>query len=176
MTKGSTVLKRLIILLVILLIPLGVGLLFTYDVIKIEWISTMKIQPVAKPQRDPLPMPDRSIPIQGASYIAGLGAPVNPVPADSVSLTRGQQLFNTYCSLCHGTKGDGKGPFWTFLAKHPPANLLSADIKNGSDGTIFITITNGVSGAMPAMRENLPAARDRWDVVNYVRKLEQASP
>jgi mono/diheme cytochrome c family protein len=168
--------KRLLLLLVIILIPLAVGLLFTYDVIKIEWISTMKIQPVAKPQRDPLPLPDRSIPIQGAAYIAGLGAPVNPIPADNVSLTRGQQLFNSYCALCHGTAGDGKGPFANFLTKTKPANLLSIDMRNGSDGAIFITITNGVSGAMPAMRENLPTTRDRWDVVNYVRKLQQAAP
>lgn len=168
--------KRLLLLLVIILIPLGVGLLFTYDIIKVEWINTMKIQPAIRPQRDPLPLPQRSVPIQGASYIAGLGAPVNPVPADDVSLKRGEQLFNSYCSLCHGVKGAGNGPFAAFLAKYKPANLLEDEFKNGSDGSIFITITNGVTDRMPAMRENLPTARDRWDVVNYVRKLQQAAP
>ena len=168
--------KRLLILLVIILIPLGIGLLFTYDVIKIEWISTMKIQPAMKAQRDPLPLPQRSIPIQGAAYIDGLGAPVNPVPADNVSLNRGEQLFTSSCALCHGVKGDGKGPFANFLSQHKPANLMDDDIKNQNDGAIFITISNGVSGQMPAMRENLPTAHDRWDVVNYVRKLEQAAP
>ncbi len=73
--------KRLILVLAIVLTPFLIGLLFTYDIIKLEWISTMKIQPVAQPQRDPLPLPARSVPIQGAAYIAGLGAPVNPVPA-----------------------------------------------------------------------------------------------
>jgi high-affinity iron transporter len=85
-------------------------------------------------------------------------------------------LFNSYCALCHGTTGAGNGPFAAFLAKYKPANLMDDDIKNGSDGSIFITITNGVAGQMPAMRENLPTARDRWDVVNYVRKLQQAAP
>jgi mono/diheme cytochrome c family protein len=168
--------KRLLILLAAILIILGAGLLFTYDIIKLEWISTMKIQPAMKPQRDPLQLPQRSIPVQGAAFIAGLGAPVNPVPADDVSLKRGEQLFTSYCALCHGLKGNGTGPFANWLVQHKPANLMDEDIKNQNDGAIFITISNGVAGQMPAMRENLPTARDRWDVVNYVRKLQQAAP
>jgi mono/diheme cytochrome c family protein len=168
--------KRLIILLGLIVVVLGAGLLFTYDVIKLEWISTMKIQPAMKPQRDPLPLPARSIPVQGAAFIAGLGAPVNPIPSDDVSLKRGEQLFTNNCALCHGPKGDGTGPFANFLAQHKPANLMDEDIKTQSDGAIFITISNGIPGQMPAMRENLPTARDRWDVVNYVRKLQQAAP
>ena len=55
-------------------------------------------------------------------------------------------------------------------------NLNRKHSTRDFDGVIFITISNGVSGQMPAMRENLPTAHDRWDVVNYVRKLERAAP
>ena len=78
--------KRLLLIMGILLVPLIVGLLFTYDVIKVDWVSFMEIQPSYKPQEDPLPLPSGSIPIEGAAYIPGLGAPVNPVPSDKVSL------------------------------------------------------------------------------------------
>ncbi len=165
--------KRLIAVVIIVAMPFLLGLLFTYDVIKINWISFMEIQPSFRPQEDPLPMPARSIPVDGAHFVAGLDAPVNPVPADEVSLQRGKTLFEISCVPCHGAAGDGKGAFSAFLAKVKPANLLDDRIKNLSDGSIFMTITNGIPGGMPPMRENLPTARDRWDVVNYVRQLQQ---
>ncbi len=45
--------------------------------------------------------------------------------------------------------------------------------RNLSDGAIFLTITNGIAGRMPPLKENLPDASERWDVVNYVRSLQQ---
>lgn len=165
--------KRLILLLGILILPLLVGLLFTYDIIKIEWVSMMEIQPSFRAQEDPLPLPPRSIPVDGAAYVAGLGAPVNPVPADEVSLQRGKQMFEVSCVPCHGAAGEGNGPFSAFLTKKKPTNLKDPAVVNQSDGAIFMVITSGVPGTMPPMRENLPTARDRWDVVNYVRQLQK---
>ncbi len=165
--------KRLILVLGIVAIPMLFGLLFSYDIIKIEWISTMKIQPVAKPQRDPLPLPARSVPVQGAAYIPALGAPVNPVPADEISILRGKQLFETHCALCHGASAKGNGPFAGSLTQFKPANLTEGNAVVISDGAIFITLSNGVAGRMPALRENLPDTHDRWDVVNYIRSLQK---
>jgi mono/diheme cytochrome c family protein len=138
--------KRLILVLFIAALPLAVGLLFTYDVIKLEWLSTMESQPAAQPQRDPLPLPAGSVPVQGAAYVAGLGAPVNPVQADEISISRGRQLFETHCALCHGKDGKGLGPFSAFLAKNKPADLVDGNAKTESDGAIFMTITTGVAG------------------------------
>jgi mono/diheme cytochrome c family protein len=160
--------KRLLIVLVVVASPFIIALLFTYDVIKVEWVSFMGIQPSHQAQHEPLPMPKDSVPIQGAAYIAGLGAPVNPIPADDASVQRGKVLYNADCALCHGTDGQGKGPFAVYLIKVKPANLLQGDPKTGSDGALFMTITNGVDGAMPPLRENLNV-QERWDVVNYVR-------
>lgn len=164
--------KRIVLVLGILAMPLIVGLLFTYDIIKIEWISMMEIQPSFQAQEDPLPMPARSVPIQGAAIIEGLGAPENPVRADEVSLARGQALYEPHCALCHGSQGNGAGPFAGFLRQFPPANLLQGNAVEMSDGEMFVIITNGIPGRMPAMKANLPTARDRWDVVNYVRSLQ----
>jgi len=46
---------------------LGVMLLFSYDIIKLEWISFMEIQPSYRPMENPLPPPEHSIPIEGAA-------------------------------------------------------------------------------------------------------------
>ncbi len=75
--------KRLIIVLALLAAPLGIGLLFTYDIIKIEWVSFMEIQSSYRPMEDPLPLPPRSVPIQGVAYLPELGVPINPVAAES---------------------------------------------------------------------------------------------
>jgi len=163
--------KRLILVLGLIMVPLLAGLLLTYDVIKVDWISFMEIQPSFHAQEDPLPLPARSVPVQGASYIAGLGAPVNPVTADEASLARGKASYEVSCALCHGADGKGTGPFSAFL-KNKPANLLEGKPLTNSDGAIFLTITNGVDGRMPALIENLPTASARWDVVNYVRSLQ----
>ena len=168
------VMKRLYIVLGIVLVPMLLSLLFSYDVIKIEWVSFMAIQSSFKPQRDPLPVPEQSIPVQGAAYISALPAPLNPVPADAASLKRGKTDYENTCLICHGRKGDGKGPFAVYLKQRPPANLLDDLRKSMSDGEIFMVITNGVNGAMPNLRENLPEARMRWDAVNYLRSLQSA--
>jgi len=52
-----------------------------------------------------------------------------------------------------------------------PANLTEARFKTMSDGSLYITISQGY-GAMPPLRENLNV-RERWDVVNHVRTLSQ---
>lgn len=165
--------KRLVLVLGVVLVPFILGLLFTYDVIKLEWISFMEIQSSYKSQEDPLPLPAGSVPVQGAAYVNGLGAPVNPVPADEVSLARGKQLYDRNCALCHGPEGNGKGQFAVYLVQRRPANLLQGNALNSSDGANFMVISNGVAGAMPALKENLPTPRDRWDVVNYLRALQK---
>ena len=48
----------------------------------------MEIQANYRPMEDPLPLPARSIPVQGAAYIPELGVPGNTVNAnDDFSLT-----------------------------------------------------------------------------------------
>jgi mono/diheme cytochrome c family protein len=168
------VMKRLIIVLVVVSLPLMLGLLFTYEIIKIDWISFMEIQPVAQPQRDPLPLPARSVPVQGAYISQQLGAPENPFEANENSVARGQYFYDISCTPCHGAQGQGNGPFSAFLRDRPPSNLTDAQAVNLSDGEIFVIISNGIEGAMPPMRYNLPDEEMRWSVVNYVRSLQQA--
>lgn len=150
---------------------LGIVLLFSFDIIKIEWVSFMEIQPSFRPMENPLPVPARSIPIEGAVSIPGMGAPENPMPGDEASIVRGQELFAVHCQMCHGQTGEGTGPIAAFLIKFKPANLTTDVAQSKSDGSIFMTITNGLEGRMPPLNENLTVS-ERWDVVNYVRTLK----
>jgi mono/diheme cytochrome c family protein len=161
--------KRLVSLLVVVAVLGGILMLFTYDVIKLDWISFMEIQPSYKPMENPLPVPPDSIPIEGAAYVPGMGSPVNPVEVDDVSIERGAELFRLNCVICHGEKGMGDGVIGTFFA-NKPANLTTVTVQALSDGSIFLVISNGVEGRMPALNENLNV-RERWDLVNFIRTL-----
>lgn len=175
-TSLSVIIKRLLAVFVAAALLLGVMLIFSYDIIKIDWPSFMEIQPSYGPQNHPLPVAARSIPIEGPAFIPGAGAPANPVPADQVSVDRGQQLYMINCQICHGDAGKGNGPISAFLIKKKPTDLTSDIVQQKDDGTLFLTISNGSgSGLMPALNENLNV-RERWDIVNFMRTLVKTAP
>jgi len=167
--------KQLVFVFAALAVLLGVLMIFTYDVIKIDWPVFMEIQPSYRPMENPLPVSARSIPIEGPVSIPNMGAPENPVEADQVSIARGAELFAIHCKMCHGEAGQGNGPIAPFLVDFKPANLTADVVQNKSDGALFLTVTNGVAGRMPALNENL-TVRERWDVINFVRTLKTAQP
>lgn len=168
--------KRIAITLALLSLPFILGLLITYEVIKIDWVSFMEIQPSYRPMEDPLPLPAGAVPVEGAAYLPGGGAPGNPTPADEASLARGARLYEVSCSFCHGPAGKGDGTVSQELARKPP-DLTAAKVVALNDGDLFMIISNGLKplsgfkGGMPALRENMTVG-DRWDVVNYVRSLQ----
>jgi len=157
---------------VIVAVPLLLGLILSYDVIKPNWRSTMEVQPAFKAQEGPRESTgSESIRFDGPSIPKDGEQVQNPVPADAVSLERGQQLFKRNCVPCHGEGGLGDGPitrFWKADMKKP-ANLTEQRIRTASDSTIYLTISQGF-GAMPPLGENVNV-RERWDIVNYVKTL-----
>jgi mono/diheme cytochrome c family protein len=166
-------LKRLLFAVLIVIALVMMLELWAYDVIKIDFISFMENQASFAPMEDPLPVATLSIPIEGPVAISGEGSPINPVPADDVSVARGRELFTIDCMQCHGAQGQGDGTIANFIV-HKPSDLTGGRVIGLSDGAIFLTISNGVPGRMPALNENL-TVRERWDVVNFIRKVIQQS-
>lgn len=175
--------KQLVVVFAALGVLVGALMIFAYDVIKIDWVVFMEIQQSYSAQEDPLPVPAQSIPVEGAAYIPGNGAPANPVPADETSISRGTELYTIHCLMCHGATGQGNGTISAFLVKKKPADLTSELVQSKTDGSLFLTISNGIfnpnntlfpgtefSGQMPPLSENL-SVRERWDLVNYIRTL-----
>jgi len=161
-------LRRGLMIISLVLIPFVVGLLFTYELIKIPFTSDMGDQISVSYQEGPrLLPPDDAVPVQGLSVIPE-EFPVNPVPADEVSLQRGQILFGIHCQVCHGEQGHGDGPLASYFDR-TPQNLTGPQITAEFDGSVYLTIIQGF-GQMPSLTENL-TPRERWDVVNYVRTL-----
>ena len=166
--------KQVIYLILVAAAILGLVSLFTYDIIKIDWVSFMEIQPSFKPMEHPLPVPQASIPIEGAAYTQDTGVPVNPIIEDEISISRGAELFRINCVPCHGKTGKGDGVVGNFF-KFKPADLTSEIVQQNSDGALFLVISNGVAGRMPPLNENF-YVRERWDLVNFIRSFVQATP
>ncbi len=178
--------KQLVGVFAVLLVIAAVLFTFSYDLIKIDWVTFMELQASYDTQENPLPVPAQSIPVEGPAYIPGEGVPSNPVPADEVSVSRGAELYAINCQMCHGEDGQGNGTISAFLVKKKPANLTSDLVQSKPDGSLFLTISNGIfnpnntlfpdvqfSGQMPPLNENL-TVRERWDVVNFLRTLKAA--
>ena len=98
-----------------------------------------------------------------------------PIFADAESLNRGGELFTQNCSVCHGEKGNGKGPAAAAM-QTPPANFL--DISHSSTynpGEKYWIIGHGTeTTGMPAFSQLSPV--DRWHLVNHILQIQQNKP
>jgi mono/diheme cytochrome c family protein len=162
---------RGLIFIGLILLPFIVGLLITYQIITVAFPTDMQFQPSVDYQEGPRLLPPAgAVSTLGRSLTVG-ALPSNPVSVDEVSLQRGEILYSIHCALCHGGGGTGDGPLEEFYQDRSPSDLTAPNIAAQFDGALFRTISEGL-GLMPKMAENL-TPRERWDVINYVRTLEE---
>jgi len=160
--------RRGLVIVGLVLTPFIIGLLFTFEIIKIPFRTNMENQLSFDYQEGPrLLPPEGAVPVQGQSVIPEQ-FPENTVASDDVSLQRGAILYSIHCQLCHGSQGHGDGPLAHFFDR-TPQNLTAEQISDEFDGSVYLTILQGF-GQMPSLAENL-TSRERWDVINYVRTL-----
>lgn len=159
-----------ITILGILFFPFIFGLLFTFEIIRIPFPTDMSDSPAVGylegPRRGP---PPGAVPVQGEAVIPE-EFPVNPIPADEISIQRGEILYNIHCALCHGDLGKGDGPLADYFER-TPENLGGPKAAAEFDGSVYLAVINGF-GEMPALAENL-SIRERWDVINYIRTFPE---
>ena len=146
---------------------------------KVGWFATMRHQRNIKPYARPIP------PVAGAVPTAGGELPVtretadhlvNPRTRTAESLNRGQAVYQTFCLVCHGERGQGNGP--VSMAGGGPfpgvPSLVDPARPHMSDGAIYGMIVEAARmgrGNMPRYGDKIHGT-DRWDVVNYVRSLQ----
>lgn len=142
----------------------------------VPWFSTMYRQAsVETYETDGRLPPEGAVPLGARRTVALIASDSlqNPLAGrmDDAVLSRGEQLFRSYCVMCHGETGVGDGPVVgeNRLPALPTMNLTSDRAMALTDGYIYGMISNG-RGVMPSYRR-IPAA-DRWYLVNYVRQLQ----
>lgn len=104
------------------------------------------------------------------------GMPEELTASTEQKLARGEQLFATHCTVCHGTLGRGDGPGARFVFP-PPRRFETGRFKlvsseNGApfDRDLVATLRRGIPGsAMPAW--GWLAEEDLWALAAWVRFL-----
>lgn len=98
----------------------------------------------------------------------------NPVAYSDEAAFNGRALYESQaqpaCRLCHGKKGDGRGPLASQFSV-PPRNFACAETVNGiPDGQLFWIIQNGSPGTSMPDFSNL-SDEQIWQLVIYLRRL-----
>ncbi|HLA55480.1 MAG TPA: cytochrome c [Flavobacterium sp.] len=90
-------------------------------------------------------------------------------PLDSLSYdeAKAKPLFDIYCAICHGEKGDGKGKL---VQKEKFLGVPSYKDRVITEGSIFHVETYGLN-AMGSYANQL-SQKERWMVAKYVMKLK----
>ncbi len=137
-----------------------------------DYFTSLWYQPAVRPQSDPRPEPEHSVPLGGRPRLQDRDDAVDfkdPVPSTPESIARGRALFLERCAPCHGPEGHGMGPVAQVF---PPApDLRYSAIVARTDGYIFGTVVLG-GKAMPPQSEGL-TTREEWDLVNEVRAIQK---
>jgi len=154
-----------------------------------DWFPQMKWQKAVQAfeevthagQQQGFTPPEGTVPIDGGEapvsnvIDAASDVLVNPHPANFESIENGRVQYDRFCSTCHGLGGLGDGPVSVMGEINGPlAGVLAVAgptsiARIRSDGHIYTTIRYG-RRRMPGYDRIQPD--DRWDIVNYLRYLE----
>lgn len=86
--------------------------------------------------------------------------------ASEQDLKQGEQLYNIYCAVCHGEKGDGKGILVEREKFLGVPNYKDRDITQGSIYHVIYYGINSMGSYVNQLNE-----KERWQVSLYVEHL-----
>ncbi len=94
----------------------------------------------------------------------------SPLDSTQVNLDNAKVLFDIYCAICHGEKGDGQG---NLVKREKILGIPRYDdvARAINEGSIYHTIYYG-KNAMGSYKNQLNE-EERWEVVAYVLTLKQ---
>lgn len=89
-------------------------------------------------------------------------------PLDSISRNpeKAKELFNVYCAICHGEKGDGKG---NLVKREKFLGVPSYKDREITEGSIYFVETYGLNSM--GSHANQLSQEERWQIADYVLKL-----
>ncbi|MCD2258634.1 c-type cytochrome [Psychroserpens luteolus] len=102
-------------------------------------------------------------------YILAKETLTNPLDSTQIDNPRGGRLYDIYCGICHGKKGDGQG---NLVKREKILGVPSYDDAGRAItvGSIYHTIYYG-KNSMGSYANQLNE-EERWQVVDYVLKLK----
>ncbi len=106
------------------------------------------------------------IPNTPAGYALAKSTLKSPLDSISSNLEKGKELYNIYCAICHGEKGDGKGKL---VEREKFLGVPSYKDRQVTEGSVFHVITYGLNSM--GSHANQLSQQERWLVTEYVLKI-----
>ena len=100
-----------------------------------------------------------------------IAALTNPIEASADSLKQGGELYDNYCTTCHGVDGGGQGPAAHGIMTFPRHLWAWNNADASADGYLFWFITNG-RNEMPPWGVIL-SETERWNLINHIKTLKK---
>jgi len=101
------------------------------------------------------------------------------VPGKHVSVEAGRDLYQTLCWICHGEKGDGKGPGAVNLPGTKPRDFTSSEfVIQGREDEIYETIRAGAATSFHGSDYMIEwgsklSPQQMNDLVEYLKTFQQ---
>jgi len=90
----------------------------------------------------------------------------NPLPYTEENLATGQELYNIYCAICHGTKGDGQGHL---VKTEKILGVPSYADRDISQGSIYHVMYWGIN--YMGSYASQTSIEERWQIAHHVDAL-----
>ena len=122
------------------------------------------------------PSPARRFALVALIVLVFVGAGIGSAFAQAGDAQAGKLVYERKCALCHGEKGDGKGPAAELLVPKPRDfttgvyKIRTTANKVPTDRDLFRVITDGMPGTSMPSWAVLPE-KDRWNLVAHLKTL-----
>ena len=88
------------------------------------------------------------------------------VPKTENNLKKGKELYEIYCSVCHGSKGDGQG---ILMKREKFLGIPSYADRDITEGSIYHVLMHGIN--LMGSHASQVNQEERWKLSQYVLEL-----
>lgn len=92
----------------------------------------------------------------------------SPLVNNEENLKNGKKMYDIYCSVCHGSKGDGQG---ILMEREKFLGIPSYADRDITEGSIYHVLMHGIN--LMGSHAGQVDDEERWQIAQYVLKLRQ---
>ena len=92
----------------------------------------------------------------------------SPLVNNDENLKNGKKMYDIYCSVCHGSKGDGQG---ILMEREKFLGIPSYADRDITEGSIYHVLMHGIN--LMGSHAGQVDDEERWQIAQYVLKLRE---
>ena len=92
----------------------------------------------------------------------------SPLIQNDENLKNGKKMYDIYCSVCHGSKGDGQG---ILMEREKFLGIPSYADRDITEGSIYHVLMYGIN--LMGSHAGQVNDEERWQIAQYVLKLKK---